>query len=300
MAAVRIRSGPLHMVAASACLVLMTLFIKQARLQLTGPEVVFWRGLLSLPMLLAALRGSSLRVHNLRLFAVRVAFGFTAMTGYAVAVKGLSMVDIDLVSKLRPLVIAVVAPMVLGRGERPGRGVWTALAIGFAGCFILLAPDVTGGSPYAFWAVASMLLSAGAHLCLRGLGPTEQARVIVFWFHAAVAVLSAATIIATGGRLSLPPAGLWPLLLGTAAAASAGQLLMTRAYALDRAPVVAGATYTGIVWSLLGDLLVFGVLPGLNAILGGLLVLASSLWMVLSPSARTVEPSPREPAHHDA
>jgi drug/metabolite transporter (DMT)-like permease len=288
------------MVAATACLVLMTLFIKQARLKLTGPEVVFWRGLLSLPLLLVALRGSSLRVHNLRLFAVRVAFGFSAMTGYAIAVKGLSMVDIDLVSKLRPLVIAVVAPMVLGRGERPGRGVWSALAIGFAGCFILLAPDLTGGSPYAVWGVAAMLLSAGAHLCLRGLGATEQARVIVFWFHAAVAALSAATIVVTGGRLGLPPAGLWPLLLGTAVAATAGQVLMTRAYALDRAPVVAGATYTGIVWALLGDLLVFGVLPGLNAVAGGLLVLASSLWLVLGPSRRAAGTSPRETVHHDA
>jgi len=288
------------MAAASACLVLMTLLIKQARVELTGPEVVFWRGLLSLPLLLLALRGASLRIHNLRLFAIRVAFGFTAMTGYAVAIKGLSLVDIDLVSKLRPLVIAVVAPLLFGRGERPGKGVWLALLIGFFGCFILLAPELTGGSPYAVWGVVAMLLSAGAHLCLRGLGATEQARVIVFWFHASVTVLSVPVIALTGGRIELPSPGLWPVLLGTAAAASAGQLLMTRAYALDRAPVVAGATYTGIVWALLGDLLVFGNQPGINAILGGLLVLVSSLWLVLKPSRRVIEPSPREPAHHDA
>jgi S-adenosylmethionine uptake transporter len=288
------------MVAASACLVLMTLLIKQARDVLSGPEVVFWRGLLSLPLLLLALRGASLRIHNLRLFVVRVAFGFTAMTGYAIAVKGLALVDIDLISKLRPLVIAVVAPMVLGSGERPGRGIWAALLVGFSGCFILLAPELSGGSPYAVWGVVAMLLSAGAHLCLRGLGATEPARVIVFWFHAAVTVLSATTIAVTGGRLGLPPSGLWPILAGTAAAASAGQLLMTRAYALDRAPVVAGATYTGIVWALLGDLLVFGSRPGLNAVIGGALVLASSLWLLLKPSRRVIDPSPREPAHHDA
>jgi drug/metabolite transporter (DMT)-like permease len=288
------------MVAASACLVLMTLLIKQARAELAGPEVVFWRGLLSLPLLLAALRGTSLKIHNLRLFAIRVAFGFTAMTGYTIAVKGLTLVDIDLISKLRPLVIAVAAPFFLGRSERPARGVWLALAVGFSGCFILLAPGLSGGSPYAVLGLLAMLLSAGAHLCLRGLGATEQARVIVFWFHVSVTVLSAVVIGLTGGRIGLPSAGLWPVLLGAATAATAGQLLMTRAYALDRAPVVAGATYTAIVWALLGDVLVFGSSPGLNAIIGGALVIASSLWLVLKPSRRAADSLPRETAHHDA
>jgi drug/metabolite transporter (DMT)-like permease len=282
------------MMMATASLVLMTLFLKQARQSLSGPEVVFWRGLLSLPILLVSIRGVPLKINNKRLFVLRVVVGFSAMVGFAISVKGLSLVDLDLVSKLRPLIIAVAAPVFLGRGERAAAGIWLALVIAFAGCFILLAPDLAVGSPYALWALASVTLSAGAHLCLRGLGKTEHTRVIVFWFHASVAVLAAAVIVASGGSIRLPPSSVWPALVGVAVAATAGQLLMTRAYAIERAPTVAAASYTGPLWATLGDVLVFRAWPGPNAWLGGALVLAASVRLVVgfSRTGGTIRPSP--------
>jgi drug/metabolite transporter (DMT)-like permease len=289
------------MVAASASLVLMTLLVKQVREDLSGPEVVFWRGLLSVPLLLPAIRGTGLKIHNKRLFLLRVTLGFAAMTCYTISVKGLTLVDIDLVSKLRPLLIAAAAPLFLGLAERPGRRTWLALSVGFVGCFILLAPDLTAGSVYAVLALIAVLLSAGAHLCLRGLGATEHARVIVFWFNVSVTLLAAATVGVTGDSPRLPPSGLWPMLVGVAVAATTGQLLMTRAYALDRASVVAGATYSATLWALMGDVIVFRVWPGPLAWIGGSLVFASSLWLVLrARRPPALEPLPREPAHHDA
>ena len=284
VARLRLRTGPLLMMAASASFVLMTLCIKTLRAELSGPEVVMWRGLLSLPLLVLAAGGSGLRIRDRRLFALRVAFGFAAMTGYAIAAKGLSLVDIDLVSKLRPLIIAVAAPLVLGGGERVGGRTWIALTGGFAGCAVLLAPELAVGSAYSLWALGSVLLSAGAHLCLRGLAG-ESARAVVFWFHAAVAVLGAGATLVTEGALELPAAPLWPWLVGVAAAATAGQLLMTRAYAVEVAPTVAAATYTGPVWALLGDVLVWDAWPAPRAWIGGAMVVTASIWLVLRRAA---------------
>jgi drug/metabolite transporter (DMT)-like permease len=45
--------------------------------------------------------------------------------------------------------------------------------------------------------------------------------------------------------------------------------------------VVAAASYSAILFSLLLDLIVFGQLPTLAALAGGSLVVGSSLWLVL-------------------
>jgi drug/metabolite transporter (DMT)-like permease len=216
------------------------------------------------------------------------------MVGFAIAVKGLSLVDVDLVSKLRPLIIGVAAPVILGRSERTAAGIWLSLLVAFGGCFILLAPDLAVGSPFALWALGSVMLSAGAHLCLRGLGRTEHTRVIVFWFHASVAVLAAVVIWLSGSGFRLPHSNVWPSLVGVAVAATAGQLLMTRAYAIERAPTVAAASYTGPLWAIMGDVLVFGNWPGTNAWLGGALVLAASVWLVVrvGSTGQPVRPGP--------
>lgn len=274
------RKGPLLMIAASLAFVVMTGLIQVARRELSGPEVVLWRGVLSVPLLVWFARGGGLRLHNRRVFALRVLLGFGAMTGYAIAAKGLTLVDLTLLTKLRPIVIAVAAPVMLTQAERAGSKVWAVLIAGFAGCALILAPELSLGSAYGFWALASVACSAGAHLTLRRLGSTDNPQAIVFWFHVGVAILALLVMLATGEALRLPDVALLPVLGGIAVAATAGQLSMTRAYALERAPAVAAASYVAPVWALLGDVVAFGIWPGLNAWIGGALVIGPSLWLV--------------------
>jgi drug/metabolite transporter (DMT)-like permease len=257
----RLRPGPLLMMAATLALVVMTGLIQIARRELSGPEVVFWRGLLAVPLLLGFVRSGGLRIHNRRLFALRLLFGFGAMTSYTIAAHGLSLVDLSLVTKLTPLIIAVAAPVFLARSERAGSKVWLVLLSGFAGCVLILGPKLTLGSHYAFWALGCVACGAGAHITLRRLGRTDNARAIVFWFHSGVGELALMVILLSDESLRLPSLALWPVLAGIAASATVGQLLMTRAYALDRAPTVAAASYVAPFWALIGDIVVFGLWP---------------------------------------
>ncbi len=276
-----LRPGPLLMLAASLAFVAMTALVKIARAELSGLEIVLWRGIFSAPVLLLLARRHGLRLNNRRVFAARLLLGFLAMTGYAVAARGLSLVDLNLIGKLRPVIIAVAAPLILGGRERSTGAEWVMLAVGLAGCGLLIGPDLAVGSHAGLWALFSVVCSSGAHIALRRLGATDVARTIVFWFHLGIAGLAAFAIVVTGGGLRLPPSRLMPALAGIAAAATVGQLLMTKAYALDRASVVAAASYAGPVWSLIGDLLIFGLVPTVWAITGGFLVVVSSLWLVL-------------------
>ena len=63
--------------------------------------------------------------------------------------------------------------------------------------------------------------------------------------------------------------------------ATAGQLLLTKAYALDRAGVVAAASNIAPLWAVLIDLALFATWPTPTALIGGALILVASLGLVL-------------------
>jgi len=281
------RRGPLLMIVAGICFTIMLCLVKLLRAELSALEVVFWRGLVAVPLALGFARklGGGLRVKNKRILVLRCLFGFGAMTSYFAAAKGLSVTDLTLVTRLHPLGIAVLAPLFLGQAERSGRGIWGLLVLGFVGAMVLLGPQLAGSQiesrEGALWAVASLVLAVAAHLCLRALGPTDGAGTIVMWFQSSVVVLSAALLcVTTGGLPVLPAQAHWLPLAGVGLTATVGQIAMTRAYALDRAALVAGVSHVRPLWAVMADVAVFSVWPGTHTMLGGALVLCAALALV--------------------
>jgi len=275
------RRGPLLMVLAGAAFTAMLGFVKVARAELPAAEVIVYRAVLGLPVVWWFARRSGLRIEQRGVLAARIGFGFGAMFCYFTAAKGLNVADVSLITKLQPILVAVIAPLALGSTERGTKKVWLALAIGFVGCAILLAPQLDVAFDYGLWAVAAAVLSAAAHVVLRKLGRVEDPLTIVFWFLVGLVVLSVpASIISAGGVPSLPRAGLWPILFGTALSASAGQVLMTYAYKADPAPLVAAAAYTAPVWAVLLDVIWFGQIPTRHVLAGGVLITGGGLWLV--------------------
>lgn len=275
------RAGVVLMILGSMSFTAMVGFVKVVRSDLTTFEVIFWRGVVALVLLALFARPPSFRIGNRKLFALRLLLGFLAMSCFYGAAAGLGLTDLTLISKLQPILIAVAAPVVLGASERSGPALWLILALGLIGTALILGPDLAVGSWFGLLALGGAFASSGAHLALRGLGSTESTRAVVFWFQAGLAVVGfAAVTAATGAPPRLPDPLLWPALAAIGATATAGQLLMTRAYALERAALVAAAGYTSPLWAVLGDVLVFRILPDAAALVGGTLVVAAGLWLV--------------------
>ncbi|MBW2526726.1 MAG: DMT family transporter [Deltaproteobacteria bacterium] len=290
------RRGPLLMVIAAGAFTAMLAFVKIAREELPASEVIAYRAVLGLPMVWLFARRGSLSIQQRGALAARVGFGFAAMFCYFSAAKGLGVADLSLITKLQPILVAIIAPLALGASERSGARIWLALAAGLAGCAILLAPQLDVGSTFGLWALAAALLSAIAHTSLRKLSKTEQPLTVVFWFLVGLSVLSVpATFIEAGGVPPLPRIGLWPVLLGCAASASIGQVLLTFAYRADPAPVVAAASYTAPVWALAVDLVWFGLWPSRQVLGGGALIVGAGLWLVLHERDESALASARRP-----
>jgi drug/metabolite transporter (DMT)-like permease len=268
--------GPLHMILASAMFTVMVACVKLCRDEMSGLELVFWRGAISVPIVLATIRGAGFRLERPGVAALRIGFGLAAMSLFYTAAKGLPIVDLNLITRLQPILIALAAPLVLGPEERAGARTWLAAVGGLSGCALILAPGLTVGHLFGLAALAATFFSAGAHLSLRLAASHDHGRTIVFWFHVTMVAAAGTAIMVEQGGVPLPPRHLWPLVLGVGLSATAGQLLITRAYALGRAPVVAAASYAGVLWALVADILVFGLRPGWTVVIGGVLVLGGT------------------------
>lgn len=274
----RIRRGPLLMVVAAFFFSAMIAAVKLARRDLSALEVIAWRGAIALPLAYVAAGRGGLRLDNRRVFLVRVCLGFTAMICFYTAAKGLSVADLSLIAKLQPVVVGILAPLLLGRRERVGWLIWVAMAGGVVGSAVLIGPDLLVGSWYGLYAAVAALLSAGAHVSIRLLGRTERSTAVVFWFQAALIMLAVVATLVVDGRLPRVPAGdLWIPVLATGVFATLGQLAMTKAYQLDQATLVAGASYSGPLWAVLIDVLILDDLPTVTTVAGGALIILSGL-----------------------
>ncbi len=291
-----LRRGPLLMAGATLAFTIMVGLVKVARTELSAMEIVLWRGVVGIPLAALLLRGQSIRIHARRMMLARVVLGFAAMICFYTATKGLSVADHSLITKVQPLLVAGVAPLVLGAEERPGGRVFGALLLGMAGCALLLAPDLQGGGTWGLWALGAAALSAMAHTALRALGRTDHPAVIVFWLQVAILPLSLALKIAWDGHLPrIPPVSLWGPIAGVGACAIVGQSLMTRAYRHDKAALVAGASYLAPLFGVVGDAAFFSTLPSVYTLIGGSLIVTSGIAVVLArevPAAALPSPAP--------
>jgi len=283
----KLRRGPTLMIFATLGFVLMVAFVKVARETMSTVDVMVWRGVFAVPIAWWFARGQRFRLVQTKLFALRCVLGLCAMTCAYAAAKNLAVADLSLIWRMQPLFVAILAPIALGSREKGTRTVFIAMAGGLVGCVILFAPQLEGGSlEWALLALAGAGLSGGAHVCLRRLNATDHSAVIVFWFQAVIVVVcGAAAFVTSGSPFPLPDISLLPHLAGAGFAAAFGQLLMTRAYALDKATTVAVAGYMGPVWAVVVDIIAFALLPGWEVIVGGLIILGASAMLLFDQSA---------------
>jgi S-adenosylmethionine uptake transporter len=144
------------------------------------------------------------------------------------------------------------------------------------GTAILIAPNVSTGNVWGLWALASSVFSAGAHIALRAL-KDERSEAVVFWLQIAVFLLSLILVIFTQGVVTVPSSRIWLALAGVGVFATAGQLLMTKAYALETAGRVAAVRFVGPIWGIALDVLFFTGWPESHVWVGGVVIVSAGL-----------------------
>lgn len=272
--------GIVTMASAVAAFALMDAMLKLLAAHYPPLQVSFLRGAASLPFILLPilLRGrlSRLRMVNLRLHLLRGVLAVVMLTSFIFAVRESSLAVTYSIFMFAPLLIVILAVPLLG--EKVARAQWLAVAAGLAGVLLMLRPR-SGGlvSPGAVAALVAMLSYAFAVISLRILARTDTTESMVFYFTAFLAV--GAGLLALPGWVGLRADDVW-LILGVGVAGTAGQQLITEAFRIAPASVIAPFEYTALLWGVLLDLVIWGVLPSATTIAGGGIVAGAGIYLI--------------------
>jgi drug/metabolite transporter (DMT)-like permease len=225
---------------------------------------------------------------NPRLQALRAAAATAEVFCFYAAVSYMPLADVMAFWMAAPIYVVAVSPLLLG--ERVGARTWGAVALGFLGVLILLAPSLQISGRGAIFALLGTAAFAAIMILGRSLRATADRDLVLFQLLAALAAgLVFAPFdwqpIRSGTDLSLL------FLLGVVA--TAAHMLVTRALKLADASVVAPLQYSLLVWGVIFGFLVFGDVPAAGMLLGAALIVASGLVVLRRrPAAAPVEASP--------
>lgn len=189
-----------------------------------------------------------------------------------------------------PFLVALLSGPLLG--EWVGWRRWTAIAVGFFGVLVVVRPGFGGIHPAALLTFCGAICYALYVITTRVLARSDSSETTLFYSNlvGAVAMLPVIPFVWTTPTSALVVA----LMVLIGALGSGGHYLLILGHRLAPASTLAPFIYTQIVWTTTLGFLVFSDLPNRWTILGGLIVVASGLYL-LNRERKLGKPEPSAP-----
>jgi drug/metabolite transporter (DMT)-like permease len=295
----------LQMVASALSFSLMGVCVKQVGGRIPVAEVVLARALVSVALSWWLLRRSGVEPWGRQrgLLVWRGVVGTLALLCLYAAISQLPLAAATVLQYLYPTFTALLAWLVLG--ERVGKRVLAAVAVGWGGVLLVAHPGtLLAGSlgparltlplPAVLIALAGALLTAVAYVSVRKLRNSEHPLVIVFYFPL-VAVPMSLPLVLLDPVWPTPVELLW--LLGVGVFTQMGQVTLTSGLMALPAARATAISYVQVVFAGLWGWLLFG--EGIDGwtIAGAALVLLATL--ISLSSSRAMDRSATAPARPD-
>ena len=218
--------------------------------------------------------------------ALQLVRGVTLAGSAATFVVGLGLLPFAtnvVLAFASPAIVAALSAWLLG--ERVGRVRWAAIAVGFAGVVIVVAPGAGAIAldwPVAFPLVCALLYSV-YQLLTRRIAEVDRTLPNLFWPCVVGCALTALVV----PFFWTPPSPLHAAILAVhALAVAACHVLLIRALALAPASLVAPFGYASLIWAILLGWLVFGERPTPATLGGGALIALSGIALARSARGR--------------
>lgn len=266
-------------------------------------QVVLVRALIGMALvlaLLAATRGPRRMAEGIRtrrpgLHALRVLCVLASNVLYFLGLAAMPLADGVALFFVAPLLLTALSGPLLG--ERVGWRRWTAVGTGLAGVLVLLRPGSGTLDPAALLVLGSALAYALMHVLTRRLAPTDGPLAMSFWTQMGFLLVACGMGLAAGdGHLaaglenpslrfllrawSWPAAGDWPFFLATGLAVAVGGLMVSQAYRLGEAGLVAPFEYVAVPMGVLWGAVMFGTWPDATAWTGIALIVGAGLYVI--------------------
>ncbi len=196
---------------------------------------------------------------------------------FVYALARLSLADTYAIFLSAPLIVTALCVPILK--EHVGWRRWVAIGVGMCGVLVMLRPS---GSNLVTLGALAALLSAAMYattvVTVRMLTRTETPASITLWPMVIMTVLT--TLYAAPNWVGIRLEH-WGWLIATGAVGALGTRMLTEAFRFAPASVVAPFEYTALLWGVAIDWLLWNTLPSLRMWLGGAVVIASGLYLIL-------------------
>lgn len=276
------------MVFAVFLIITMNMFGKMASALHNPVEIVFWRNLVALVIVLTIIIGarnfSLLRTTRLKDQLVR---GISGTIGLGMVFWAYSLMPMaDVVAIMFTSGLMTTGLSAIWLREKVGIYRWTAVAFGFIGALITAAPSGQD------WDMLGVFVALGAAFIggsvvstmLRSLGKTEPALTTVFYFLV-IGLAMSFPYVAYAGKMP-DVQTFWPL-VGCGVAGGLSLILKTQAFRYAEASLLSPIQYTSIIWATLLGWLVWNDLPALNVIIGAAIIIISNVFIVWREQRRS-------------
>lgn len=210
-----------------------------------------------------------------RLHAWRALIIVMSTTLYVTGLRYVPLASAILVVFTAPLFATALAVPMLG--ETVGWRRWLAVLIGFAGVGVMVRPAGDAVSLALLLPLGAALLAAIQDIVTRRMTTIDSPATILF--YSTLALVAAGLATWPAGWEPVPPgdAGLFVLSGVTLACA---HTLMIQAFRHAEVVVASPFRYTNLLWATLFGFLLWGDVPGIRTLVGGVLLIGSGLYIL--------------------
>ncbi|MDN5844028.1 MAG: DMT family transporter [Alcaligenaceae bacterium] len=244
-------------------------------------QLLFLRGLLATPVLVVlilALSGpAALRTQHLGVHLLRGLMNVMAASCFYLSLTLLPLAEATAIAFSAPLLVTIISVAFLG--EKVSLGAWIALLAGFAGVLLIVRPS----PQHMQWAAVLPLITALGYAVMmvsaRRLNVRENMLTTTLY-------IALGQVVFTG----VPLAWVWEPVqtahlvgfIGLAIFSTLGLGLITQAFRVAPASIVAPFDYSGLIWATLLGWLVWSEAPSVWFYAGAFLIASSGVYIALS------------------
>ena len=284
----KLNQGVKYMLIASFSFAIMGAFAKLASMSMSSLEVVFFRNVFGVAIVGFAIFKKPMVGKGGKPFLLffRGFMGFVALLAFFYNIAHIPLGDAMTWSKTSPVFTAVFAFLFLK--EKLNSSGWIAILIGFVGIVFITQPTGVGFSKYDLLGLFSGIGAALAYTSIRELKNYYDTRAIVLSFMG-IGTIGPVILFALSpylqieeldfmlGEFVLPKGIVWVYVIGMGLTATLSQLLMTKAYSLEKAGVIGAVSYSNILFSIIVGVMLGDALPSLVTTLGIILIVFAGL-----------------------
>jgi drug/metabolite transporter (DMT)-like permease len=263
---------------ASLCFIAMHTFIKSVRGEVPV-GIILWSqyaiqfvllGVLFAPRIPSMMSSGMMGLQILRALML-----LTAICGFFIAVGLMQLADAIAIGFVAPLMITALS--VIGLKEKVTPGHWVAIVVGFTGVLIIVQP---GGGLFNWTALVPLGAAVAVAIYQTLTRPISQAIGPTTMLFNATLIGLVASSIALPFFWETPGTEAMIYLLAAACLGAMAHFCLIKAYQWAPASVVAPFSYIELIYASALGFAVFGDIPDLPTLLGGVIIAASGLYLI--------------------